>query len=349
MRGCEPQLVAPKPSSAPGSGVRRREFVVLLCGAALASVVCPPFARAEQAGKLPTIGFLGATTPTTWTPFVTPFLQRLRELGWIDGRNIAIEYRWAEGREDRYAEFAAELVRRKVDIIVTGGTPAVIALMKETSTIPIVFAAAGAPVETGLVASLSRPGGNVTGLSNQQNDLAGKRIELLHRIAPGLRRLAVIGNVDSSIVTLEMDEVQAVASTLGLEAFRLEVRKTEDIVPAIESLKGRADALYVCSDPLLTIHRNRIGALALSERLPTMYAFRAYVQAGGLMSYGPNFPDLFRRAGDYVDKILRGAKPADIPIEQPVKYDLIINLATAEALGLTIPEALLLQATEMIK
>ena len=349
VRGCETRLAAPILLTAPKSGLRRREFVALLCGAALVPMACPLSARAEQAGNLPTIGFLGATTPATWSAWVAAFLLRLRELGWIDGRNIAIEYRWAEGREDRYAEFAAELVRRKVEVIVTAGTPAVIALMKATSTIPIVFAAAGAPVETGLVASLARPGGNVTGLSNQQTDLAAKRLDLLRQVVPGLRRVAVMGNVDSSIVTLEMDAVEAVAPTLGLEPFRLEIRKTEDIVPGIAALKGRVDGLYVCSDPLLTIHRARINALAISERLPTIHAFRAYVQAGGLMSYGPNFPDLFRRAGDYVDKILRGAKPADIPVEQPVKFDLIINLTTAKALGLTIPEVSLMRASEIIE
>ena len=347
MRGCETRLPGTTRLFAPASGLRRREFITLLCGAALAPVVWPFSAGAQS--KPPTIGFLGATTPSVWSAFVTAFLLRLRELGWIDGRDVAIEYRWAEGRGERYAEFAAEFVRLKVDVIVTAGTPAVIAAMKATSAIPIVFAAAGDPIGTGLVASLPRPGGNVTGLSNQQTDLAGRRLELLRDVVPGLRRVAVMGNVNSPNVALEMTEVQAAASKIGIEVTKLEIRKAEDIVPAIEALDGRVGALYVCTDPLITTHTARINTLAVSKKLPTMNAFREYTRAGGLISYGPNFPDLFRRAGDYVDKILRGAKPADLPVEQPVKFDLIINLNTAKALGLTIPEAFLIRANEVIE
>ena len=280
--------------------MRRRDFIKVIAGSAAAA--WPLAVRAQQPGKRPTIGFLGATTPTIWSAFVSAFLVRLRELGWTDGQNIAIEYRWAEGRESRYEQFAAELVQRNVDIIVTAGTPAVLAVMKATSTIPIVFAAAGDPVQTGLVSSLARPGGNVTGLSNQQTDLGGLRLELLREIVSGLKRVAVLGNVNSPNVTLEMESVLAAATKLGLEAFRLEVRKTEDIDAGMEWLKGRADALYICSDPLVTTHRVRINTLAVSQKLPTMNAFREYVQAGGLMSYGPNFPDLFRRAAEYVER-----------------------------------------------
>jgi putative ABC transport system substrate-binding protein len=218
-----------------------------------------------------------------------------------------------------------------------------------TTTIPIVFAAAGDPVGTGLVASLARPGGNVTGLSNQQTDLAGKRLEQLHRVVPGLKRLAVIGNIRTLNVALEMDEVQSVGPKFGIEVTRLEITKQEDIVPGLEALKDRVDGIYVCTDPLLTTYRTLINSFAVREKLPTMYAFREYVLAGGLMSYGPNFPDLFRRAGNYVDKILRGAKPADIAIEQPVKFDLIINLKTAKTLGLTIPETFMMLANEVIE
>ena len=327
--------------------MRRRDFIKVIAGSAAAA--WPLAVRAQQPGKRPTIGFLGATTPTIWSAFVSAFLMRLRELGWADGQNITIEYRWAEGRESRYTQFAAELVQRNVDIIVTAGTPAVLAVMKATSTIPIVFAAASDPVQTGLVSSLARPGGNVTGLSNQQADLGGLRLELLREIVSGLKRVAVLGNVNSPNVTLEMNSVLAAATKLGFEAFRLEVRQTEDIDAGMESLKGRADALYICSDPLVTTHRVRINTLAVSQKLPTMNAFREYVQAGGLMSYGPNFPDLFRRAAEYVDKILRGAKPADLPVEQPTKFDLVINLTTAKALGLTISEQFLLRANEVIE
>jgi putative ABC transport system substrate-binding protein len=337
------------PLSAPANGLRRREFLTFLGAASVAPLIWPHAGLAQQPSKVQTIGFLGATTPTIWSGNVAAFLQRLRELGWIDGRNIAIEYRWAGGRDDTYAELAAELAQRKVDIIVTAGTTAVLAVKKETSTIPIVFAAAGDPVRTGLVSSLARPGGNVTGLSNLQTDLGGRRLELLSEVVPGLKRVAILGNVDSPLITLEMEGVEAAAKKLGLEAFRLEVRKADDIVPSIEGLKGVADALYVCSDPFLTTHRVRINTLAVSQKLPTMNAFREYVVAGGLMSYGPSFPDLFRRSGDYVDKILRGAKPADIPVEQPLKFNLVINTTTAKALGLTIPESFLLLANEVIE
>lgn len=329
--------------------MRRRDFLKALSGAAMAPLVWPNDALAQQARPSTTIGFLGATTPTIWSANVTAFQNRLRELDWIDGRNVSIEYRWAQGRDDRYAEFASEFVQRKVDIIVTAGTTAVIALKKATSAIPIVFAAAGDPVRTGLVSSLSRPGGNVTGLSNLQTDLGGRRLSLLREIQPNVKRVAVLGNVDSPLIALEMEGVKEDGARLGLETFKLHVTKAEEIVPAIQSLKGVADALYICSDPFLTTHRVRINTLAIAQKLPTVNAFREYVVAGGLLSYGPNFPDLFRRSADYVDKILRGAKPADIPVEQPVKFDLVINNTTAIAIGLTIPEQFLMRANEVIE
>jgi putative ABC transport system substrate-binding protein len=329
--------------------MRRRDFLKALSGAAMAPLVWPNDALAQQARPSTTIGFLGAATPTIWSANVTAFQNRLRELDWIDGRNVSIEYRWAQGRDDRYAEFASEFVQRKVDIIVTAGTTAVIALKKATSAIPIVFAAAGDPVRTGLVSSLSRPGGNVTGLSNMQTDLGGRRLSLLREIQPNVKRVAVLGNVDSPLIALEMEGVKEDGARLGLETFKLHVTKAEEIVPAIQSLKGVADALYICSDPFLTTHRVRINTLAIAQKLPTVNAFREYVVAGGLLSYGPNFPDLFRRSADYVDKILRGAKPADIPVEQPVKFDLVINNRTAIAIGLTIPEQFLMRADEVIE
>jgi putative ABC transport system substrate-binding protein len=324
--------------------MRRREFIAFVGGTAAA---WPLAARAQKSGKLPVIGFLGATTPSVWSPFVDAFLQRLRELGWVDGSTVAIDYRWAQGRDERYAEFAAEFVRRKVDVIVTAGTDATMAVEKTTSEIPIVFAAVGDPVGTGLVASLAHPGGNVTGLSNEQTDLAGYRLELLHEVVPSVRRVALLGNIDSPLILLEMKAAEEAAPKLGLEVFRLGIRKTEDIEPAIESLKDFADALYVCTDPLVSTNRVRINILAIGEKLPTMNSFREYVQAGGLISYGPNFPDLFRRAGDFVDRILRGTKPADLPVEQPVKFDLMINTTTAKVLGLTIPEKILVRASEV--
>jgi putative tryptophan/tyrosine transport system substrate-binding protein len=249
----------------------------------------------------------------------------------------------------RFAEIAAEFVRLKVDVIVTLGTESVIAAKQATSVIPIVFATAGDPVGTGLVASLARPGGNVTGLSNQVSDTVGKRLELLREIVPGLSRLAIMANVKNPAVVLEMREVQAVAHTLGLEVAPLEVRRAADIAPAFDELKGRADALYVCVDPLLNTNRIRINILALGARLPTMYGVREYVEAGGLVSYGPNIPDQYRRAAEIVDKILRGTKAGDIPVEQPTKFELVINLTTAKALGLTIPESFLARADELIE
>ena len=296
--------------------------------------------RFDQApAKLPTIGFLGPTTSAA--QWIAAFLKRLRELGWIEGRNIAIEYRWAGGRAERFAEIAAEFVRLKVDVIVTSGTPAVLAAKQATGVIPIVFVTAGDPVGTGLVASLARPGGNVTGFSLVSADLAGKRVELLREFVPGLGRLAVMANVSFPDAVLEMGEAQANAKTLGLEAAPLEIRRAEDISPAFEAAKGRADALYVCGDPLVFDNRIRINTLALTARLPTMHGLRENVEAGGLMSYGTNFPDLFQRAAEHVDKILRGAIPADIPVEQPTKFDLVVNLLTAKMLGLTVPPMLL--------
>jgi putative ABC transport system substrate-binding protein len=305
--------------------------------------------RAQQAGPLPTIGFLVPGTPTSHGQWVAAFVQRLRELGWIEGRTITIEYRWAEGRSERFAEIAAEFVRRKVDVIVTSATEAVVAAKQATSVIPIVIAAAGDPVGTGLVASLARPGGNVTGLSIQQTDVAAKRLELLREIVPGLRRLAILGNVSGPAVVLDMREAEAAARTLGMEVITSEIRRGEDIAPAFAALKGRAEALYLPIDPLVNTHRFRINTLALAARLPTVHTSREWVEVGGLMSYGANVPDLFRRAANYVDKILRGAKPGDIPVEQPSKFDLIINLTTARALDLSIPESFLLRADEVIE
>jgi len=323
----------------------RRDFITLLGGAVAA---LPLAARAQQPAKLPTIGYLGTAAASAWAPWTAAFVQRLRELGWIEGRTVAIQYRWAEGRAERWAEIASEFVRLKVDVIVSGGNAAVAA--KQASTvIPIVFALVDDPVGMGLVASLARPGGNVTGLAMQSIDLAGKRLALLREVVPGLRRLAIIANAEYPFAMLEMAEFQTAARTLGLDVAPFEIRRAEDIVPAFEALEGRADALYVVGDALVITHRIRINTLALAARLPTIHVAREFVESGGLMSYGPNFADLFRRAADYVDKILRGTKPAEIPVEQPTKFDLVINLTTAKALGLTIPESFLLRADEVIE
>jgi putative ABC transport system substrate-binding protein len=297
---------------------------------------------------LPTIGFLVPGTPESHGKWVAAFEQRLSELGWIEGRTVAIEHRWAEGRNERTAEIAAEFVRLKVDVIVTSGYGTV-AARQATSVVPIVFAAYGDPVADGIVASLARPGGNVTGLTVQSTaEIAGKRLDLLREVVPGFRRLSIIVNVNRAYQQ-ELGEIQAAVSRFGLEATILEVRRAEEIAPAFEAVKTRTDALYVFSEPLMNANRVKINTLALGARIPTIFGFREFVDAGGLMSYGPNFADLFRHAADIVDKILRGAKPADLPVQQPTKFDLIINLTTAKALGLTIPESFLLRADEVIE
>jgi len=326
--------------------MRRREFIAVLGGAmGVWSVV----ARAQLAGKPPTIGFLGSSTPSAMSGWTAAFVQRLRELGWIEGRTVAIEYRWGEGRNERYTEIAEEFVRLKVDVIVTYGTPPSKAAKQATAVIPIVFAAAADPVGSGLVSSLARPGGNITGLSLQQSDIVGKKLELLREVVTGLRRLALLGNVGNASSVLEVGEVRAAAGTLGIEIVPVDIKRAEDIAPAFDAFGGSAEALYVSTDPLIFSNINRINTLAVGARLPTIYNGKEYIESGGLMSYGPNYPHLFRRAADFVDKILRGAKPGDFPVEQPTKFDFAINLTTAKAIGLTIPPSLLARADEVIE
>jgi putative ABC transport system substrate-binding protein len=326
--------------------IGRRELIAALGGAAVAR----PFAvRAQKSRNLPTIGFIIPGTPSSHGQLATAFARRLRELGWTEGSTVAIEHRWTEGRSERAAALAAALVGIKPDVIVTGGTANVAAVKEATSTIPIIFAAAGDPIANGFVASLARPGGNLTGLSVQQTDLGAKRLELFREVIPSIGRLTILANVDNPITVLEMREVQAAGRSLGLHVDTAEIRAPRDIAPAITALKGRTDGIFVQTDPLLSAHRVQINTLAVSAQLPTVHGGREFVEAGGLMSYGPNFADLYRRAADYVDKILRGAKPADLPVEQPTKFDLIINLTTAKALGLTVPESFLLRADEVIE
>ena len=326
--------------------MRRREFIALF-GAAIG--VWPLATHAQRAGKLPVIGFLGANTPPVQSEWTEAFVHRLRELGWAEDHNIRIEYRWAEGSFDRSPKLADELVQLNVDVIVTHATANVLAAKQATSSIPIVFAAVADPVGNKLVASLAQPGANVTGLSNEAADLAGKRLELLREITPRLRRVAMLANVATPNAVLEIRDVNAAAPTLDLEVIPSEIRKADDIGPAIDALKGRAEALYVQSDPLFNSNRVKISTLAVSARLPTVTGARSFVDAGALMSYGPNFPDLFRRAAEYVDKILRGAKPIDLPVEQPTKFALTINATTAKALGVTLPPTLLARADEVIE
>ena len=324
--------------------MRRRDFVILLGGGIL---VWTQRVSAQQPGELPIIGYMGQGTPAAEAKRVSAFVERLLELSWIE-RTVLIEYRWTEGRSDLAADIAAEFVRRKVDVIVTAATPLILAAKQVTSAIPIVFSVAGDPVSSGLVTSLARPGGNVTGLSVLSTDLARKRLGLLRELVPGLRRVAIMGNVGNQVIVQELSEYQAAAQVLGLHVITSEIRRATDIALAIDALKGNADALYVCQDLLTFNNWNRINTLTLGARLPTMQASRESIEAAGLISYGPSFPDLSRRAADYVDKIPHGAKPADLPVEQPTKFELVINLITAKALGLTIPPLLLARADEVL-
>jgi putative ABC transport system substrate-binding protein len=325
--------------------MNRRKFITLLGGAAAA---WPLAARALEA-KRPTIGLLGGATASAQAQWTAAFVQRLRELGWVEGQTVAIEYRWVEGRFERSPAIVAEFVRLKVDVIVTHATPNVVAAKQVTSVIPIVFASAGDPVGNALVDSLARPGGNVTGLSVQSSELAYKIVELLRDLLPNLGRLAILYHIGNPVTALQTDAVKAVADRFGLDVVIVEIRRTEDIAPAIEALRGRTDALIVPSEPLYNTNRIQINSLALRAQLPTIYFDRLYVETGGLMSYGPNWPGTWRRAAELVDKILHGIKPVDIPIEQPRSFELVINLKTAKALGLTVPWMLLARADEVIE
>jgi putative ABC transport system substrate-binding protein len=323
--------------------MQRRTFL----GFVVSTGVALPFA-AEAQRRLPIVGVLGASTQENWSHWTAAFVRRMAELGWVDRRTIAIEYLWAEGRGERFAEIAEEFVRLKVDVIVTVGS-SVPAIMRATSTIPIVFAIAVDPVGTGMVKSLARPGGNVTGLSTQTPELAGKRVELLRELLPGLKRIAVVANAGYAGSVMEIDGVQAAARQFGVEIEAPEIRRAEDIATAIAIVKGKVQALYVCPDALVNANHAQINALALDAQLPTILPFRDYLNARGLMSYGADNLDLFRRTGDYVDKILRGANPADIPVEQPTKFEFVVNLTTAKALGLTMPPVLLARADDVIE
>ena len=324
--------------------MRRRDFIKIACGFVGG---WPLAAYAQQPGKQRLIGILGSD-PTVWRPWTAALIAHLRELGWTEGDTIAIEHRWATGRSDRVSEVAAEFERHKADIIVTYGS-AVPVLRQTITSIPIVFAVAFDPVRSGLVQSLAHPAGNVTGVSIQQPDLVGKRLELLRQAIPKLRRLAILADAGYAEPMLEANRVKPMAQAFGLEAARVGVWRAEDIAPAFETLRNKAEALYVVSDALIAANRARIVTLALDGRLPTIMSYDDYVEAGGLMSYGPDYADLFRRAAAMVDKILRGTNPGDIPVEQPTKFEFAINVKTAAALGLTIPQTLLATVDEVVK
>ena len=323
--------------------LRRRDILAgLLCATAR-----PLAARAQTPAK--TIAMLGAASAAAWGPMVASFEERLRELGWIDGRTATLVYRWAEGDSSRYAPIAAELVAMKADVIVTVGSAAA-TVMRATSTIPIVLAAAVDPVASGFVGSLAHPGGNVTGLSLQSSEIGTKRLEILREAIPGLKHLAVMANANYPGSARESAAVQQAARKLGLAVDALDIHRPDDIAPAIGSVKGSATALYICTDSLVVTNSLRINAAAHDANMATMWGAREWIRAeGGFMSYGPNESSQFRQAADYVDRILKGANPADLPVAQPTKIDLAVNLKTAKALGLSIPETFLLRADEVIE
>jgi putative ABC transport system substrate-binding protein len=326
--------------------MKRREFFALVGGAA----VWPLAARAQQPEKIPRIGFLGNSTADLEANLVEPFRGGLRDLGRIEGRNIVIEYRWAEGKYDRFPALIAELLASKVDVIVTAGTPASLAVKKATSSVPLVMIAVGEPVATGLVASLARPGGNATGVTSISPEIEGKRLELLREVVPNLSHIAVLWNAGSPVQVIQERETRVAAQALGMKTLSLGVRTLEEIEDSFAAIvKEQPAALFVLADRLFLHHRKRIMDFAVQHRLPGVHAYRELVEVGGLMSYGPSYGDMHRRAASYVDKILKGAKPADLPVERPVKFELVVNLRAAKALGLTVPASLILRADEVIE
>jgi len=324
--------------------MRRRD---LLLFSALA--VWPMRVMAQQTGTTRFIGLLGSDTAQSQADMVSAFFNRLNELGWSRDRNLKVAYRWAEGHTERLPDLARELVQLNVDLIITHNTPPTLAAKNATSTIPVVFATAGDAIGSGIVSSLARPGANVTGLSSLQPETAGKRIELLRELLPDLRTLAVLTDVGNPFAMSDVGQVRDAAHRLGIEVIVREIRTGEDIPGAFQNVQGKAQALYIPSVPLLFAHRGQINSLALEARLPTMHGVRELVDDGGLMSYGPNWPDMWRRAADIVDKILRGSSPADIPVEQPTKFDFVLNLGIARKLALSIPPTLLARADEVIE
>jgi len=330
--------------------------IALIVTLAVGTLLAPLATHAQPAGKVPTLGYLSRSSAKAFSEMIShgPLLgalqQGLGKLGYTEGQNIAVQSRWAEGRQEQLADFAAELVRLKVNVIVTSGTPASLAAKRATTTIPIVMVGVGDPVGSGLVASLARPGGNITGLTLLATKLGGKRLELLREVVPRLRRVAVFWNPANLSVALLLRETEVGARALGVQLLSLEVRGPEDFEAAFAAaIRGRADALIALEDPLTVVHRGRIIDFATKNRLPATCGLKEFAQAGGLMSYGASLPDLYRRAATYVDKILKGAKPADLPVEQPTKFELVINLKTAKALGLTIPQSILLRADQVIR
>jgi len=326
--------------------MRRREFIGLAFGST--AFVWPRRTLAQQSGKLPIIGFIGGATPAMWAPWTGAFVDRLKSLGWIDGQTVKLEFRWAEGRPELHTQFAQELAKLNPNVMFASGNE-LAAITKITSTIPTVFLSNDA-LGGGVVKSLARSGGNITGITLQTLDIANKRFELLRETVPSMRRLGVMANANLVPTMLEMNTVQELARKFTIDPIPFEIRRTEDIEPAFARLKGeQADALYVVIDALLNANRLLIVRSAEAAKVPAIYGTRDWVQSGGLMSYGPNFPSLFARLAEMTDSILRGTKPENIPIEQPTRFELVVNLKTSNAIGLAIPEAFLVRADEVIE
>ena len=324
--------------------MRRREFMLLMGGFA---VDTSTVAYGQQSGKPRVVGFLVAGTPTSHGAWVAAFTQRLSELGWTNGGNVRIDYRWAAGDVAQTKNIAAEFVREKVDVIVTSAF-GVWAAKEATSTIPIVFAAFGDAVTSGIVKSLARPGGNLTGLTIQPGELSSKRLELLRDIIPNIHRLSAIVNT-RIVAPEEVEAIRTTSAKMNIDANVIDVKTSDDIEAAMATIAGQADALYVYGEPLTNANKDKIINAASAAKIPTIFGFREFVAAGGLISYGPAFTGLFARAAEFTDKILRGAKPDDLPVQQPVKYELIINLRAAKAIGMNISETVLARADEVIE
>jgi putative ABC transport system substrate-binding protein len=324
--------------------------VGLIIPLAFGLLAAPLAGDAQQAGRVPRIGFLGNSTATLEANLVGPFRDGLRDLGYVEGRNIVIEYRWAEGKYERFPALIAELIAQKVEVIVTAGTPASLAVQKATTTIPLVMVAVGDPVGTGLVASLAHPGGNITGVTSIAPDLEGKRLELLREVVPKIAYVAVLWNSASPVQVIQEREVRAAARVLRMKVLSLGVRAPEEFDKAFAAIRReRAGALCVLADRLFLHHRARIMDFAAKHRLPGVHAYRELVEAGGLMSYGPSYAGMHRRAAYYVDRILKGTKPADLPVEQPMRFELVLNMKTAKVLRLTIPPSVMIRVTEVIE
>jgi ABC-type uncharacterized transport system substrate-binding protein len=329
------------------SAVKRRDFITLLSGMA---VGWPLPLRAQQQAKVARIGFLGNSTPELEANLIGPFREGLRDHGYEEGRNIHIEYRWAEGKYERFPTLIAELIASKVEIIVTAGTPASLAVKKAASSTPLVMIAVGEPVATGLVTSLARPGGNITGVTSISPEIEGKRLEMLREVVPSVSHIAVLWNAGSPVQVIQEKETRAAAQALGMKMLSLGVRTQEEIEGAFTTiLREKPSALFVLADRLFLHHRKRIMDFAAQHRLPGVHAYRELVEAGGLMSYGPSYAGMHRRAAYFVDRILKGTNPGDLPVERPATFELIVNLKAARALGLAIPPSLILRADEVME